>query len=80
MAHDLGVDLDQLLAECRQGPVLDRLRQSQGPQEVAEIVGQSMQLEANLVAPKAMARERRPVTRKRLGCSYGYQRLACFQQ
>ena len=63
MAHDLGADLDQLLAACGQGPVLDRLRQSQGPQEVAEIVGQSMQLKANLVAPKAMSREPRPVNR-----------------
>jgi hypothetical protein len=61
MVHNLGTDLDQLLPECRQRPVLDLLRQSQSPQEIAEFVSERMQLEANLVAPKAMAGEPRPV-------------------
>ena len=44
MAHDLGVDLDELLPQARQRPLLDCLRQSQRPHEVGEIVGQRMQL------------------------------------
>ena len=42
---DPGADLDQLLLQAGQRPVLDRLRQSQRPHEVAEIVGERMKLE-----------------------------------
>ena len=44
MADDLGTDLDQLLLEAGQRPVPDRFRCRQGAQEVAEIVGERMEL------------------------------------
>ncbi len=44
MTYDLGTDLDQLLPERRQRPVLNRLRQHQGAQEVAEVIGERMEL------------------------------------
>ena len=47
MADDLRADLDQLLFEARQRPILDRLRRRQSAQDVAEIVGQRMKLEAD---------------------------------
>jgi hypothetical protein len=40
VADDLCADLDQLLFEARQRPVLDRLRRCQRAQEIAEIVGE----------------------------------------
>ncbi len=40
MSHDLGADLDELLPERRQRPVLDLLRQRQRAQEVADIVSE----------------------------------------
>ena len=63
MADKLGADLDQLLPERRQRPVLDRLRQGQCAQEVAEIVSERMQLEPYLVVPEAVAGKPRPVDR-----------------
>lgn len=63
MTYDLGTDLDQLLPECRQRPVLDCLRQGQCTQEVAEIVSERMQLKPNLVVAQAMAGKPRPVDR-----------------
>ncbi len=63
MTYDLGTELDQLLPECRQRPVLDRLRQGQCTQEVAEIVSERMELEPDLVVPEAMAGKPRPVDR-----------------
>ncbi len=50
MSHDLDADLDELLPECRQRPVLDLLRQRQRPQEFAYIVGQGVKLEAKVEA------------------------------
>ncbi len=44
MSHDFRADLDQLLPERRQRPVLNRLRQRQGAQEVAEVIGERMEL------------------------------------
>ena len=38
VAHDLGTNLDQLLPERGQRPVLHRLRQGQRQHEVAEVV------------------------------------------
>ncbi len=43
--------------------MLDLLRQSQSAQEVAEIVGERMELEPDLVVPEAMAGKPRPVDR-----------------
>ena len=44
VADDLCADLDQLLLKARQRPVLIRLRRRQRAQEVAEIVGERMEL------------------------------------
>ena len=44
VADELGADLDQLLLQAGQRPVLDRLRRRQGTQEVTEIVGQRVKL------------------------------------
>ena len=38
VAHDLRADLDQLVLQTRQRPVLDRLRRRQRAQEIAEVV------------------------------------------
>jgi hypothetical protein len=53
VADDLCADLDQLLFEARQRPVLDRLRRCQRAQEIVEIVGERMKLE-----PHCVGRER----------------------
>src|SRR5664279_6634716 len=45
VTHHLRADLDQLLLQARQRPVLDRLRCCERPQEIAEIVGERMKLE-----------------------------------
>ncbi len=63
MAHDLGTDLDELLPKRRQRPVLDLLRQRQGAQEVAEIVCQRMELQANRIVAEAVAGKPCPVDR-----------------
>ena len=55
MADDLGTDLDQLLPQRGQRPVLHLLRQSQRPHEVAQIVGQGVKLKPNLVAAELAA-------------------------
>ena len=47
MADDLRADLDELLLQTRQRPILDRLRRRQSAQEIAEIVGQRMKLETD---------------------------------
>lgn len=55
--HHLGPDLDQLLPQRRQRPVLHGSRQRQPTQKVAQVVRQSTQLEANLVVHEAVAQE-----------------------
>ena len=45
VADDLRADLDQLLLQARQRPVLDRFGRRQRAQEIAEIVSQRMKLE-----------------------------------
>ena len=50
--HHLGADLDQLLLQARQRPVLDRLRPRQRVQEIAELVGERMKLEPHGVGRK----------------------------
>ena len=47
VADDLGADLDQLLPQAFQRPILDRLRRDQRAQEISEIVGQRMKLTTN---------------------------------
>ncbi len=63
MSHDLGTDLDQLVAQRGQGPVLGRLRQRQRAQEVAGILGERVELQANRIAAKAVAGQTCPVDR-----------------
>ena len=55
MAHDLGADLDELLPQAGQRPLLDRLRQSQRPHKVGEIVGQRMKLKPDGVGGERAA-------------------------
>src|SRR5258708_12250699 len=45
VARHLRADLDQLVLQGRQRPVLDRLRRRQRAQEIAEVVGERMKLE-----------------------------------
>ena len=52
VAYHLGADLDQLLLQARQRPVLDRLRPRQRVQEIAELVGERMKLEPHGVGRK----------------------------
>jgi hypothetical protein len=42
VAYDLRTNLDQLLLQARQRPVLDRLGRRQYPQKISEIVGECM--------------------------------------
>src|SRR5271169_3042526 len=63
VAHDLGADLDQLLAQAGQRPRLRRLRHCQRPHEIAEIVGQRVELEADVVGGEGAARQAGPLDR-----------------
>ena len=54
-ADDPGADLDQLLAQRGQRPLLDLLRQGQRAQEVGEVVGQGVELEPHGVVAEGMA-------------------------
>jgi hypothetical protein len=49
MAHDLRADLHEFFPQARKRRLLDRLRQSQRPHEVGEIIGQRMQLKTHCV-------------------------------
>ncbi len=61
--HYLGSDLDQLLSQCGQRPVLYRPRQRQPTQEVSEGVRQGEELKPCLVVPEVPARQPRPLDR-----------------
>ena len=63
VADDLRADLDQLLLQARQRPVLDRLGRRQRAQEIAEIVGERMKLEPHRVGGERPARQPRPLDR-----------------
>ena len=56
VAHDLRADLDQLLLQARQRPILDRLWRRQGAQQIAEIVGERMKLEPDGVGSERLNR------------------------
>ena len=49
VADDLRADLDQLLLQARQRPVLDRLRRRQRSKEIAEIIGERVELKSHSV-------------------------------
>jgi hypothetical protein len=55
MAHDLRANLDQLLLEARQRPVFDRLGRRERAEEVAEIVGKRVKLNADSVRGEGAA-------------------------
>src|SRR5215471_21820240 len=63
VAHYLRADLDQLVLQGRQRPVLDRLRRRQRAQEIAEVVGERMKLEPHRVGGERSARQSRPLDR-----------------
>ena len=60
VADDLRADLDQLFAQAGQRPRLRRLRHRQRAHEVAEVVGQRMQLEAHGISGERSTRQPRP--------------------
>ena len=55
VAHHLGADLDQLLPQAGQRPWLRGLGYRQRPHEIAEVVGECMELKANCVGGKGTA-------------------------
>ena len=57
MANRLRADLDQPLAQAGQRPVRDLGWQSQGAQEIAEVIGECVELEANGVGSECPARQ-----------------------
>jgi hypothetical protein len=61
MAHDLGSNFDEFFPQAGQRPLLDPLRQSQRPQEIAEIVGQRMKLKPHGVGGKPLSSSLLPV-------------------
>src|SRR5499426_690948 len=63
VAHHLRADLDQLVLQGRQRPVLDRLRRRQRAQEIAEVVGERMKLEPHRIGGERSARQSRPLDR-----------------
>ena len=48
MSHDLRADLDELVAQGGERPVFHSLGQRRDAQEVAEIIGERMELEPDL--------------------------------
>src|SRR5260221_10966204 len=63
VAHHLRADLDQLLLQARQRPVLDRLRCRKRAEKVAKIVGERMKLEPHGVGRERPARQPCPLDR-----------------
>jgi hypothetical protein len=63
VADNLGADLDQLLAQAGQRLWLRALGHCQRAHEVAEVVGQDVELEADGVGGKGAARQPRPFDR-----------------
>ena len=63
MVHHLRADLDQLVLQVRQRPVLDRLRRRQLAQEIAEVVGERMKLEPLRIGGERSALQSRPLDR-----------------
>ncbi len=55
VAHDIGPDLDELVAQGGERPMFHSLGQRQGAQEVAEITGERMELEPDLVVAETVA-------------------------
>ena len=61
MSDEPRTGLEEPLLETRQGPALDGDRQDQPTQQIAEVVGDHPELQADLVGPEAVAGEPGPV-------------------
>ena len=59
--NESATGLEQRLLQTREGPTLDGDRQNQPTQQVAEVVGDDPEQEADLVGPEPVAGEARPV-------------------
>src|SRR5438132_5382323 len=59
--NESATGLEQPLLQTREGPTLDGDRQNQPTQQVAEVVGDDPEQEADLVGPEPVAGEARPV-------------------
>jgi hypothetical protein len=60
MSSEASAGLEQALLEARQRPVLDGDRQDQPTHQIAEVVGNDPEQQADLVGPEAVAGEPRP--------------------
>ncbi len=60
VADDLCADLDQLLAQTRQRPLLNRFGYRERAQEIAEVVRQGVELKANGIGAERATRQPRP--------------------
>jgi hypothetical protein len=56
VTDDLSADLDQLIFEARQRPIFDRLWRPERAEEIAEIVGERMELKTDGVGGERAAR------------------------
>ncbi len=63
MTYDLRADLDQLVPQRGERPMLDARRQCESPQEVAQVVRQHEQLQSHLIVVEAVAAQSRPAQR-----------------
>jgi hypothetical protein len=63
VADHLGADLDQLLAQAGQGPWFHPLGHRQRPHEIAQVVGQGMELKTDSVGREGAARQACPLDR-----------------
>jgi len=63
VADDLRTDFDQLLAQAGQRPRLRRVRHRQRAHEVAEVVGQHMEPQADGIGSEGTARQPSPLDR-----------------
>src|SRR6476620_8206317 len=63
MADDLRTDLDQLLAQAGQRPRLRRFGHRQRPHEIAQVVGEGMELKPHGVGGEGAARQACPFDR-----------------
>ena len=63
MAHDLRANLDQLFLQTGERPIFDRLGRRQRAQEVTEIIGERVKLEADRVRGERVAGKTGPSDR-----------------
>jgi hypothetical protein len=59
--NEAATGLEQALLQTRQGPALDGDWQNQPTQQIAEIVGDHSEQQADLIRTEAVAREARPM-------------------